>query len=370
MKYNIPLNEDPEISCKVIAEIINNSINAYRKQLLLRDFLSKCENLDQKKILPLLVNLTPEIRKIIKLLPEKDLKNTREILKISEKNNELLEEVTVDSKKHFNVCILTIKSNELNSVKIAFDIDLNKDEDFEIDGLRCWEVSVYNKFYRKELKVLITCVTKTRGINCANACHSIFYNHNVDVAFLVGMAAGNKKVVKIGDTVSAQTVFDYEGGSLVSDGLLPKIEPYKLKPKNYMDLAGYFKPESMDWHNYFQDCLGKLSEIEEIPDESKEISPKFYVGVLFAGEKSIADGKTMDDLRDRFHKDGFVLDMEGSGFCSACEHHNIPWFIFRGITDYGYPNKPSMDKWQSVASLSAATSIKLFLLKDFRIRRD
>jgi nucleoside phosphorylase len=61
-----------------------------------------------------------------------------------------------------------------------------------------------------------------------------------------------------------------------------------------------------------------------------------------------------------------AAEMEGSGFASICDEYAIPWLVFRGISDFGDPDKPDSDIWRTTAVLAAATAAHTFIQSDYR----
>jgi nucleoside phosphorylase len=102
---------------------------------------------------------------------------------------------------------------------------------------------------------------------------------------------------------------------------------------------------------------------ELVPKLSAEWKSTYHSGVILAGEKLIADG-SLDEKRKEFHDRIRAAEMEGAGFARLCKEHDIPFLIFRGVSDYGTPEKDNL--WQATSALAAATAVRVFLEKGYR----
>ena len=100
--------------------------------------------------------------------------------------------------------------------------------------------------------------------------------------------------------------------------------------------------------------------------EGVKLRPKFKAATIASGEKLIADGRLVD-MRLLFDERLRAVDQDSSGFAQACEFQEpqMPWAVFRGISDYGAPGKK--DKVQQAAALVAACAAVMFLKRHFRL---
>ena len=96
-------------------------------------------------------------------------------------------------------------------------------------------------------------------------------------------------------------------------------------------------------------------------------NPEFKVGIIVAGEKLRRDDP-LPKLSNRYGDGILALDMEGSGFASACDNKDVLWLVFRGITDHG--NMKKRDEWHGVAALHAALAARAYISSWLRPIRD
>jgi nucleoside phosphorylase len=343
------LHEDFEISCKVLAKLILRKNEHHEQVLLLSDFLSK-----SKQIRPNLRNqLALEIMSAFVAL---DVKNRLEDFDFSAEET--------NPRPRADVAIITVIQEELIAAKIAFGIDLERKENRIENGLRFWETTAMNESSQEDLKVVLTMIGKAGNVECAVACSRLFQTYEVGLCVLVGIAAGLKTKVNFGDVVSAELVLDYEGARLEPEGAKKRPTAYPLQKAIERDM-NYFNPRFRGWHEEFARGMEKLKEVESTPEFPENWKPKYYRGVILAGEKLLADG-SLPHMQAEYHDRVRAAEMEGSGFASICDEYAIPWLVFRGISDFGDPDKPKSEVWRTTSVLAAASAARAFIKSDYR----
>jgi nucleoside phosphorylase len=184
---------------------------------------------------------------------------------------------------------------------------------------------------------------------------------------LIGIAAGPQEKVTLGDVVAANWVYDYEHVRREKNKgkKIEKPRPFHIPvPKNISaDLELY---EEAWLKNRLQSVLAQV-DAYTLPVPPAEINPRFHVGTIAAGEKLFADN-SLDELRSKYDDEIRAGDQEDSGFAQACDFRDIPWCIFRGISDYGDATKNK--EWHSTASLAAASAAYAFLQHAFRVHSE
>jgi nucleoside phosphorylase len=347
-----PLHEDYELSCSVLVDRVRRTggRDPAIRRMLVDDFISKAMVLPEQTIAQLATNMLVALASPVGniLAP-------------------LLPKAAVAPRRPVDLAIITIIREELDSTMLALGIDLQAPENYRVHGLRCWETPIVSNS-GQELKVVVTMVGEARNVACANACNRIFHAYRVRNSILVGIAAGVRDKVTLGDVVTADLVIDYEGARLEPEGPRKRIVTYPLEHLVARDL-GYFVPGRAHWQEHLQACLQKLMEVASVPDLPANWKPAFHRGVIAAGEKLLADG-SLPGLRDQYDERIRAGEMEGSGFVAACREHSIPWLVFRGISDYGDPEKRTSEKWRHLAALSAATAAVAFVKSEFPRRDD
>ncbi len=350
---------DNRIGCRIILDRLRNASNDSEKTILLWDFLTKFMKSGLEKVDPVIFEafeafISPKYQEAFRLLKRS-------------KDGTILVAGT-PAKKEIDVLILTIVLQELTAAKIALNIPLDQEPDEQVEGLRCWGTEISRSNEDRPLRVLLSMVGIPRTTPCALACETLFYKYKIEEAsVLVGIAAGVEEKVKCGDVVAAKSIIDYEGGRIEETGKRNRPDPYPLKYKIRMDLANY-EPTRLRWHEQFQTAFEKLQSIEEVPGLEDDWKPDYHWGVILSGEKVIADG-SLQIKREEYTDEMRALEMEGSGFAAAWHKHDIPWLIFRGISDYGEQSKKGTKVWQTTAALAAATATVNFFSNTYTRRK-
>lgn len=269
---------------------------------------------------------------------------------------------------HADICIVTVIPEEYEAVLRAFEIDPQSPPSHNIRG-RIFYARKLSRPHQSDLSVYVTMIGQPRTGPCINACRDIFENFKVGACILVGIAGGRRGKVVLGDVVASLQVHDIEGGKskLRYFGLSEYIE---LRPQDYRpqeEIKQYMLnlEPGPRWQESFAEVLTTYktpSAKEKINDDAWKAKPTLYKADIVVGEKVLANGKLPRLARD--NDEVYAVEMEGSGFASACDHCHVPWMIIRGITDYA--DKKKNDGWHVPASVAAATLTRIFLQSAYR----
>ena len=257
-----------------------------------------------------------------------------------------------EDRKTKDVGIITIIGPELKAVLRALGFRPDRKEDMTSGGYHYW----FGEVTRDDgtvVSVVVTMVGKPRNVPCAIAVEHLLSNFKVNLLMLVGIAAGPKRHVRLGDVVCAHRVFDYEHVRLellrffgVPSWFkigLPRPEDFSIPDPMRILLEKYDVGQMTD---YFGKLVKELQETELPPMWSADFSPRLHTGTIAAGEKLIADGSLQRMCRsvDQRLRAG---DQEDSGFAQVAQFKKLPWCIFRGICDFADPTKN--DGWHVAA---------------------
>lgn len=323
MKNKRKLHEDHALSCRYLQDRIWNETDSRKRPLLLEDLATK-------------VHMLGEDSPIMRISPDK--------------------------KEPVDIIVFTVTDTELPAVKIALDIDPLVREDDNPHGIRIWKRKIQQTDPKRDVSLMLVFIGEQTNHASGVACTAIFSKYHPHTAVLIGVAAGVKKKVKLLDVVAATEIIYYEHQSLHPEGPQKRPIPYPLDPVMKRNLSNYF-PDAHSWHKTFKTTLRKLKKFNKTLKKTRVYNPRFERGVILSGEKLIRDG-TLPELAKDYHDKTMAAEEEAGGFCKACEEHNIPWLVFRGISDFGDPSKTK--KVQSMAALAAATAAATFLKTDFR----
>ncbi len=350
MAGNISIREDAEQACRSLAYLIGQESDQHMKKLLFQDLVAKTASLRPEAKLRYLAEAlavySPQyvqelVRPIMRELPSR--------------------------KSRADVAIVTIIKPELIAVKTALGIPLNHRENREVNGLRYWECDRPSASGQDVLQVVVTMVGEARTLPCAIACERLFNTYDVGLCLLVGIAAGLRGKTELGDVIAATLVLDYEGQRLELDGAKQRPISYVPNPGISRDLQN-FEPSEHNWPGALAMLLRHLKETHEVPELPEDWSPGYHhPAVVLAGEKLLADG-SLPAMRETHHDKVRAAETEGSGFARACGEHSIPWLVFRGVSDFGDPDKPTSDRHQAAYALPVALAASLFIEHEYRQR--
>lgn len=273
-------------------------------------------------------------------------------------------------KAEADIFIVTVIDVEFDAVLKVFGIDSSASPDCMMRGGKVFKTNLQRQS-GSSIVVYITMIGEARNKSCVNVCRDIFEQFKVGACILVGIAGGNKEKVQLGDVVASLQLYDIEGGKsqLYFFNRFQKVQlrlesytpPTSIK-RNIQNLD----PSKHKWQECFNECMAHYqgeSLSKPINAEAWKAKPSFRPGIIVVGEKVLADGslpKTAKKLSDQV----FAVEMEGSGFASACNHCKVPWLDIRGISDLANPKKN--DGWHVPASVAAATLTRIFLEKEYR----
>ena len=353
MSKNFPIHERPESSAEALVRMVE--LEKIKPELyntlIAQDFFTKCCSLPT-------VSYYYYLSKILQAYAPHEIKT----LALNAENKFSPPPRTAD------VAIVTVIPEELLAAKIALSIDPNTNENEYSNGLRFWETSLLCKG-DKEIRVILTMVGEARTMPCAIACSRLFHVYAVNCSILVGVAAGLKGKVDLGDVIASDHVIDYEGQRLDPTGPKKRPTTYTPPPQIRRDLMYFSDREA--WHRHLKESMITLKQNNiPTPHHSQEWIPKFDNGVILAGEKLLANG-SLPHLQEEYHDKTRAAEMEGSGFARACQEYDIPWLVFRGISDFGDDNNEATRKeWKSTAAMSAATCVVDFLRNTYRQKNE
>ncbi len=271
--------------------------------------------------------------------------------------------------KAIDVGIITVIPTEIDAL---FQV-LNLDRQNVVETgspYTYWKTEFYSHLSQRSISVVVTFLTRDAGNTEAGICTSYFLQDWYPrLMCLVGIAAGIKGKVHIGDVVVPNRIHDRTGKVFKSGTLLTRgFSTYRI---DLIERMVKIRPIS---NNEFK--LRYMQEIGEVLDQIKTKAEVMGLSPQeFPNEFSIYDGSLSSDnilIRDSAYFDGLVTetdekcrgaDMESAGFVRACQVEDVgfPWLIFRGISDFGDEQKS--DDFQSLAAWNASIALKLYLEK-------
>jgi adenosylhomocysteine nucleosidase len=164
-------------------------------------------------------------------------------------------------------------------------------------------------------------------VNATITATLLLTHYNVDLLFFSGVGGGLKEQFQIGDVVvSSRTV----------QGDYVKIAKGKAVPApvKRLDVDGRHRSGFLTAPKELVEAAllaGGRSDLSKIfPLQSRK--PKVFVGTICTQDSFVGEPRHQYWLRKTF--DGAVSEMEGAAAAQAARSVNIPWLVFRGISDH------------------------------------
>lgn len=184
------------------------------------------------------------------------------------------------------------------------------------------------------------CALGTGPQDAAGAAQALVSRVSPDLLFLVGICAGVRKDVGLGDICLSEQMVDYEPAKVTPEGILRRWEVFRA-PSSLVAAA---RRHGAAW-------------------KPPVAGIKTHAGTILSGSKVVADGDFVDELR-RSWPQAIGLEMESSGIARVVDRTNGPPFLMvKAVCDRA--DREKSDEWQPVAAALSADFV-LTLLDDPR----
>lgn len=229
----------------------------------------------------------------------------------------------------FDIGIITSTQDEFISIKkLLLDVEEYETNLDESTIYYSGKIKSKSKF----LEVIIP-VPNALGIESSIITTTkLLSNFKLKYIFMVGIAAGNKNITKIGDIIIAEKSLNY--------GQVVEIQKEgKTKTNKFMQSADSI-------HSYIKtrfDLFANSSLVKEIEDNYSNKDKiknelKCHVGLMVTGNSLLRSHTKIEELNQSYHGvKGF--DMETSGFYYAVTNvpkDNTPYFAsIKSVSDFG-----------------------------------
>lgn len=259
--------------------------------------------------------------------------------------------------------IITVLSDvELPAVKRAFNIIDKNTEPKDVDGMDYWLKNIESK--GSTLSIAITTAYDKGNENAKKITKDFINKFNPEVVMLVGIAAGVKSEVKLGDVVISKEVCYYEPSKITSNGVQPRWLSKETGDFPLSAITTFSRNNGAlyDWHDNFHRVEGKLRR-EGLPDPLEILHPEIHIGTIASGEKILADG-SLQVMHDNIDANIRAGETEGWGFLRAANEEKKDWIVIRGISDFGddkTKDGKNKDRYHHSAANAAATFALTFL---------
>ena len=211
------------------------------------------------------------------------------------------------------------------------------------------------------LSLVITSSNEPHNIPAVQAVADIRQYCDPKILFLLGIAAGDRTRVRLGDVVIPEAVYYYEPERLTNAISEPRHDRAAV-PNDVRAQLYHFSLPTNEFTRELPALLKKIPQ-RETPRLGRNFQPTVFShnAIIASGANLLADGRFLPELRDRHDQRLIAADQESWGFAKGSE--GSPWAIFRGISDYGDPDR--YDRWRYLAACCAALCLKNFLKEDY-----
>ncbi|WP_140875975.1 response regulator [Myxococcus xanthus] len=175
------------------------------------------------------------------------------------------------------------------------------------------------------------------------------------VLVMVGICAGVSGRVNLGDPVLISPAWDWQSGKRVREDnrVILRVDPHHLEASP--QVIAYFQQFIED-----QRIWSKISSEWKGPRPKTEL--KGHVGPVSSGSAVLADGVTIDEIKNFQHRKLLGVEMEAYGFYAAAHEkpHGQPLsFAIKSVCDFADEKKG--DECQAYAAYTSAQAVRHFL---------
>jgi nucleoside phosphorylase len=263
-----------------------------------------------------------------------------------------------------DVVVLTVIPAELEAARRVLRIDDGSREKAP-DGTVYFRGAVRSELVHRDYAIALTCIGSAGNPGAAAATAGAIARYQPRAVLLMGIAAGIRDKVRIGEVVLSDRVVAYEPAALMRTAsgtteqprpeidraphaMLQDVVSYRLEPphlRGAFDRAGGIVPTAP---------AGREEEFRA--HVASAITAR--QGTIASGEKLLRDPAKLLAVREQ-HGKTEVGEMEAAGVVDACRRGPVPWLVIRGISDFGDELKD--DRFHAFASCAAAAVLYDFL---------
>lgn len=259
-----------------------------------------------------------------------------------------------------DVLVLTVIGVELGALQRALGCDPLSPRELE-NGTLVWDASIESPVGGRAYSVCLAAVGSAGLEDAATATADLLVRLAPRFAILAGIAAGMRGKNKIGNVLIAEQVYAYDRGALNEAGFAARARLFELAPHVLQRMTAYWAQGTQPQPG--QDP-GAFARPAPPPGQEQEFALhvaqtlSFKFATIASGNKLLRDGKALGEIREKGHDKVEAGEMEGAGFCQACQKNRVPWLVVRGISDFGDTFKND-DFHQLAADAAAACTVDL-----------
>jgi nucleoside phosphorylase len=268
--------------------------------------------------------------------------------------------------RRVDVAIITVLPIELHAVLASLKVD-PKIRLRQNDGGIFYEATIYSRLLNKELALIITCIGSAGQAMASSRTTSVIEQFDPAILILVGIAAGMRDKLRIGDVIVPKTVVDLSSIVAKPEGTVFRAR-ISEQPFPIQQMIPGFTLENAAFHGRCQELFGdpiKAPPGEEVIYEKHVTFKPRVADDALASADTLLKVKTAFPDMQRQHEKIRAAEMEAGGFLIACSSraHPSSWLVVRGISDFGDELKD--DYFHKLAACAAAAWLTFFLEDGF-----
>lgn len=192
---------------------------------------------------------------------------------------------------------------------------------------------VYQKVSIQDIKIAVVTQTGMGMAMSSSLTTRAILAFNPKLVIMIGICAGRRDKVNLGDILFADQVYDYTAGKISkgekfvrprSISLDDEIKQILLSPEmNIQDINGLIRAKWME---------------NSIPVSKSEV----YIKAMGTGTSVIDDENIIEDAKKN-QDELYGIDMEAYGVALASDVLHTPWLIVKGVQDFADGNKNTME---------------------------
>lgn len=256
----------------------------------------------------------------------------------------------------FDIAILTATPDEFESVK-KICITAEEFEPNNNDSIIYFKGLIKGK--KNNLNVIIP-FPQGAGITAATSLTTKILDFNPKYVFMVGIAAGNKNITKIGDILIAEKAINY-------NEVVEIQKKDNVGIKKFMQNADSINANLLSKLSIFSKSnLIKELKLQYPENQDINYNTKCVSGLIVTGSSLIRSQEKMNEINQSYH--GVIgLDMETYGIYYTCTHsliNNQPMFVsIKAVSDFGDDtnHKLSASKRKDYALYTSSNFVKYFI---------
>lgn len=265
----------------------------------------------------------------------------------------------------YDVAILTVLPVELQAVMAALKID-SRQRIRKNSGIY-FSAVVYSRLLDLDLSVIVGCIGEASQSSAALATTHLITLFRPAFVVLVGIAAGIRNKLKIGDVIVPREVVDVSLSVQQKDETRFRPQTHSCH-KSVKQMLPSFNINEAAFHARCRDLFGPpiTPSLGQEGDFAQNVTfePIALDNAIATSDRLLKNKHEFEKLQE-IHDSIRAAEMEAGGLIKACneEQPSLPWLVVRGISDFGDDLKN--DNFHRLASCAAAAWVSYFLEDGF-----